>query len=533
MLRNFLTSPIVYILFTFLILMLNTAWIGDDAMITIAQVMNFQSGNGLVLNYGERVQSFTHVTWFFLIAFITIITNEYYLTLMLLGIICSLTSLYIIYKYALKRNLKRAGYVIFILLFCNAFIDYSTSGLENSLSYLFFGIMLYMIFLEEKHNQKYFFKLFILMALIFLNRMDHIFILLPITLWYFYYYKWISIKPALIVIIIPLLWFLFSLFYFGQLFPQTYYAKLGAFDLQTYITKGIEYYSFQLTKDPLILFVLLLGIITGIYLKRKALMIALGIILYMIYIIKIGGDFMMGRYFSTISYIAVFLAVIYIVKHNIQLSFRKYQSYFINMPKNAEVLIISNLLIILICAIFILANPIKRLKLSTLERLHYEKSLVINIADERGYYFKHQSFLAFLNHYLSSNENIFPKRKSILMQPTNSKIEPYPLGLYSILLETNVYRIESWALSMPFLSRQKVLPQMSRIGHIVRYIPKGFKQASVNDSYQMPDPVQQYMWDIVKLVTRGNLFDWERIKAIYIFNQIKNYEDAKFFLKEL
>ena len=99
-----LIAPITYILLTFLALLINTAWVSDDAMISLAQVVNLHGGEGMVINHGERVQSFTHVTWFFLIALVTGITGEYYLTVMLTGVLCTLGALYTIHDKRFAGN---------------------------------------------------------------------------------------------------------------------------------------------------------------------------------------------------------------------------------------------------------------------------------------------------------------------------------------------------------------------------------------------------------------------------------------------
>ena len=45
-----------------------SSWISDDAQITFRQILNFLNGDGIVFNFGERVQAFTHPLWFFLLS---------------------------------------------------------------------------------------------------------------------------------------------------------------------------------------------------------------------------------------------------------------------------------------------------------------------------------------------------------------------------------------------------------------------------------------------------------------------------------
>src|SRR6266540_4786267 len=60
------------VLFLFWIILQN-AWISDDAYITFRVIENFIAGYGPNFNIGERVQVFTHPLWMVLLA------GEYYI----------------------------------------------------------------------------------------------------------------------------------------------------------------------------------------------------------------------------------------------------------------------------------------------------------------------------------------------------------------------------------------------------------------------------------------------------------------------
>ena len=47
----------------FLAVLLRTAWLSDDALITFRTVLNFTHGYGLTFNVAERVQAYTHPLW--------------------------------------------------------------------------------------------------------------------------------------------------------------------------------------------------------------------------------------------------------------------------------------------------------------------------------------------------------------------------------------------------------------------------------------------------------------------------------------
>jgi arabinofuranosyltransferase len=58
------------------LLLLPTAWICDDAYITMRTADNFVNGYGLTWNVSERVQAYTHPLWLFLISGIYFPTRD-------------------------------------------------------------------------------------------------------------------------------------------------------------------------------------------------------------------------------------------------------------------------------------------------------------------------------------------------------------------------------------------------------------------------------------------------------------------------
>ncbi len=66
----------------FCVALLRTAWIGDDALITMRTVHNWHGGHGMVWNVGERVQTFTHPLWMLVLSAVTGVTGEYFFTVL-------------------------------------------------------------------------------------------------------------------------------------------------------------------------------------------------------------------------------------------------------------------------------------------------------------------------------------------------------------------------------------------------------------------------------------------------------------------
>ena len=64
----------------FTLVVVRTAWMCDDAYITLRTVDNFVSGFGPRWNVGERVQAYTHPLWMFMLALPYYFTREAYFT---------------------------------------------------------------------------------------------------------------------------------------------------------------------------------------------------------------------------------------------------------------------------------------------------------------------------------------------------------------------------------------------------------------------------------------------------------------------
>ena len=118
-----------------LITLIRTAWISDDAAITIRSVLNFIHGFGPVYNIEERVQSFTHPLWFMLLSIGTFVFRNPFFVMFGMSIITTMITLWIFIKH-ISANTIGSILGVSILLLSRAFVDFSSSGLENPLSHL-------------------------------------------------------------------------------------------------------------------------------------------------------------------------------------------------------------------------------------------------------------------------------------------------------------------------------------------------------------------------------------------------------------
>ncbi len=89
-----------------------------------------------------------------------------------------------------------------------------------------------------------------------------------------------------------LIWELFSLFYFGFPFPNTAYAKLNTgISNSLLILQGLDYFLNAINWDPVTVFgILLAGFALYLVPDKKFLTLFVGVLLYLAYIVWIGGD---------------------------------------------------------------------------------------------------------------------------------------------------------------------------------------------------------------------------------------------------
>lgn len=283
---------------------LRVAWVGDDAYITFRTVANWAHGFGLTWNTAERVQAFTHPLWMLATAGLHQLTREFHLTSLGLSLACSLAAVLVVVL-GVGRSRGGALAAMGVLAFSKAFIDYSTSGLENPLSHLLLALFLFLCFTSGP-GRFGFSRLFLISlttSLALLNRLDTALIYLPLLVWAFF-----RAEPrprlkigALAAGLGPLAaWEVFSLLYYGFPFPNTAYAKLGAgLEGWRLASQGAAYLGNLAIRDPISCLALAsglgLGLISG---RTRERLLALGLVLYLAYVIKIGGDWMSGRFFA-------------------------------------------------------------------------------------------------------------------------------------------------------------------------------------------------------------------------------------------
>ena len=491
---------IIIILFT----VLQNAWIGDDAQIMFRQVWNLLSGDGITFNFGQRVQAFSNPSWFWLVSIFGFITKELYLTVIFLSIALSIsaTVLLILAQYNRdKQNLVLISPII-LLPFSWAFIDYSTSGLENPLSYFLVSLLLY--FLVGIDSRKYLQILFIILALLFLNRLDYSVLFLPLALYLMWYSTNIrqllrNIWPGAVIIFI---WFIFATFYFGSPLPNTFYAKLTAgYPTEEVFMRGWNYF-LSMKSDLVSVLIIFLGICLSIISRNMSLIcLTIGQILYMLYIFQAGGDFMLGRFFAILVFLSVgqiILSLNHLIKWNIN-------------TKNFFILI--TLTLIVIVGYFQRYPFLLAVDNYKSRGLFYGTEFPnFHIVDEKNYYY-------FGLGLFSPTRTTWP-----IIQPQSEKLPTKyyatcgALGSKSIS-DPSFFFIDQCGLTDPLISRiPAVQSEVWRIGHHLRKIPTEYGEFIIGNVNEIPDKQINPLLQDITLLTSGRLTNLNRLFAIWRVN---------------
>jgi len=190
-----------------------------------------------------------------------------------------------------------------ILLSSKAFMDFSVSGLENPATNL--GIAAFCWTYWRKREPL---LLTMIASLTAVNRLDSFLLFLPALLLTYYKTGW-KVWKAVLAGLTPLIaWEMFSLFYYGFPFPNTAYAKLGTgVSVQDSVHQGIRYLVNDYQWDKVTAGVIVVGFTLGIVAGEWPL--SLGVLASVLYVIRVGGDFMCARFLCAPFVLACAIAV--------------------------------------------------------------------------------------------------------------------------------------------------------------------------------------------------------------------------------
>ncbi|HOI44639.1 MAG TPA: hypothetical protein PLX50_03395 [Candidatus Aminicenantes bacterium] len=481
---------LIFVLFA--VILVRTAWICDDAYITFRTVDNFVHGRGLTWNIDERVQVYTHPLWLFLVSSVYFLTREIYFSVTALSFFITLAAAGIM-AWRASSGPRSAAMALLLGSSSKAFVDYSTSGLENPLTHLLL-VSFVLVFLRGEFSSRRLFHLSFLAGLAACCRPDTILMYLPALV--FAVIKSRDRKRARSVLLgfLPfILWETFSMIYYGFPFPNTAYAKLGTgISTPELVRQGGFYLLNSLRTDPLTLAALAAGTAWACFRRnRRLLPIAFGAWVYLAYVVRIGGDFMSGRFLTGPFFLAVLLLS--------QVGWRRAAVFG------------SSFLIVAVAASLLPLAPIR-------SGPGYNRELLDRhgIADERGFYFPYSGLLASGR---MGRAPVIEKEAGLKARAAGGVEVKYAIGFFGFFAGPGVHIIDPYGISDPLIARLPAVHNPRwRIGHFVRFIPRGYVRTLRHKEILLDDRNLGEYYRRLNLIVRGKLFSLPRLREIYYLN---------------
>lgn len=489
---------VVFALALFFFVVIKNAWISDDGYITLRTVYNFIHGYGLTWNIDERVQTYTHPLWMFLLSGTYFFVRSIYFSTLLLSLAVSALAV-VIFAFRLTKSALVAVVGLAILVASKAFIDFSTSGLENPLTHLLI-VLFAVVFFQYQQSKRYVLWLSLLGSLMILNRMDTILIFLPALVYALLQTTQLRLKElrTMFLAFLPFAaWEIFSLFYYGFLFPNTAYAKLNTgISTGQLVKQGIAYLISSSTFDPLLFIVPICAILLTIVTRdRKSIALAIGMVLYVAYVVKVGGDFMAGRFLTP----ALLLSVILLVR---------------NIPSSAKNLWLIMFVVVMFLGIFV---PNSRLYVVNANSHFID---VRGVADEHSYYANATGLLNFQRNVAMPDSKTIQNELQVLLTG-NHVVSFNAIGYFGYEAGPHVHVLDNLALADPLLAHLPMDPQRLenwRIGHFQRIIPSGYIETLQTGVNKIQDAGLAQYYTRLHWVVSGPLLDGQRLLDIWNFN---------------
>jgi arabinofuranosyltransferase len=481
----------------FLAVLVRTAWVCDDAFITFRTVDNFLNGYGLRWNTAERVQSFTHPLWMFLYAVPYAVTGDPYVTSIWLSIVVSTLAFGLALWTAQDLWMAIAG--AFLLLSSRAFVDYSTSGLENPLTHLLLAVFATAWFRRDARVFQA--VLFVTGGLVMLNRQDTLLLVLPgmiavgvaVGVRRFVFLALVGAVPVIV-------WESFSLLYYGLLVPNTAFAKLntGADSMELF-RQGLTYLRDSFDRDPLVLPTTVAGgVLAVVRWRAGALPLGVGILLYLSYVVIIGGDFMTGRFLAA----PYFLAVLTLIRFRLT-------------PRVLAPAVAAG---VLAAAFAGYDKPVfaSGRDFGVDDHIDAKIDRITGIADERRYYYPDTGYLRVssrggggatsLHEWADTGRRYRHERRKVVVSGI--------IGFVGFYAGPDVRIVDCFALTDPLLARLPAQP-LWRIGHFMRRLPEGYLATLSDGGNRLVHPEIAALYEDVRQVVAGPIWSVARFKSIW------------------
>jgi arabinofuranosyltransferase len=509
------------------------AWAAEDAFITFRTVQQFVHGDGLRWNVDERVQVFTHPLWMFACVPFYAIFRDVATSASVLGVLCTFgTWLALGTRYARRPAVLLLG-VFAPLISSTAIRLYATSGFENSMSFLCFSVYAVLLLRGLDRAQTPWFWLAFVGSLGVVNRLDTVLFYIPPML-FVMLSRWRELRWGhFLAGYIPVIaWLLFSTFYYGFPYPNTALAKINEeFPRYILVRQGLFYGVDLLQRDPAGFLTLIFGAsltlthgvracLPGTSDRRRALGITslgLGITLYCVYVVWIGGSFLSRRHWSVpIVGAAILLAeTLELLARGVVAEAKRGElAAALSRRLRRPALWAGAVTVALVAGLVFVRGPdVDPKKLA--RQLYPDSSRVERprkILDvSAGRMELTRNFT-----WRTSDGGVTFIRKGERLRAKGIG-QTTTIGITAITAGRKTIIIDEYALSDPLLAR--LPPERFRMaGHFKRAVPAGYLTYRESGSLAGMDPDLRQYYEPLRLIITGPLFNWQRIQTIWRFN---------------
>ena len=496
--------PVLLMLGLFAVVLVRTAWVSDDAYITFRTVDNFLAGYGLRWNVGERVQTYTHPLWMFLVSGGTAVLREPYYASLALAFVCTMSAL-TSFARRVASSVPIAMVGLTILLLSQAFVDFSTSGLENPLVHLLLIVFVlkYWSFNSSAWDVG---VLAAIAGLVMLTRLDAGLIVLPalgeatfrnLRAPHLRGRRTPTIMALLRGFVPVVAWELFSLFYYGFPFPNTAYAKLKTgIPTSELARQGVLYLQDSFARDPITLTAVGAGIGLSLFAARPVVWtLAVGILVHLAYVVRIGGDFMSGRFLTPALMVSVCLLA----------------RFGLPALRGWWPLVMAGAI-----AVGCLSPPRPPFTGVEYGEGTWQRISKAGITDERRFYYPATGLLR-MNRRFPTPVTDEPERVQRYLTEGRSVVQRDMVGFFGMAAGRRLHVVDVLGLGDPLLAR---LPTQRpwRVGHYYRVVPDGYMETLQGGVNRIRDPNVAAYYDTLRLVTQGPLWSGARLRAIAALN---------------
>ena len=305
-------------------------FIQDDAYISFRYAYNLVAGDGLVYNAGERVEGYTNFLWTVLMTIPMLFGRDAVIFSQVLGIICFIGTLLVVYRLAklLFHSTLTSALAVLLLGANYTFSSYATGGLETQLQALLVVSGMYGSIRAVKSGSSVgrLALLSLVYAAALLTRLDSAAALvIPAVFLLVHLVReprgsglWLNrlvafILPGAAVVIVWLFW---KYTYYGELLPNSFYAKTSGG--VTSLERGWWYVYNYFKSYWLYPFFLLVPFRFKVFTADAGgRVIAATLVLWLLYVVKVGGDFMEFRFLVPVMPLAmIFLAAMIVSLRN-------------------------------------------------------------------------------------------------------------------------------------------------------------------------------------------------------------------------